>query len=95
MAQQQKIFSRDFVLCFFAQFVFSMVFCILIPAIPIYLSRFEARAAEIGFRQDRFGSRYSNLQHSVVKAGIYFVDLHAFGKCEVAFEFSIVVLINS
>ncbi len=46
---QQKIFSRDFILCFFAQFVFSMVFCILIPAIPIYLSRFEAREAEIGF----------------------------------------------
>ncbi len=46
---QQKIFSHDFILCFFAQFVFSMVFCILIPAIPIYLSRFEAREAEIGF----------------------------------------------
>lgn len=46
---QQKIFSRDFILCFFAQFVFSMVFCLLIPAIPIYLSKFEAREAEIGF----------------------------------------------
>ena len=46
---QQKIFSRDFILCFFAQFVFSLVFCILIPAIPIYLSRSETKEAEIGF----------------------------------------------
>lgn len=46
---QQKIFSRDFILCSFAQFVFSIVFCILIPVIPIYLSKFEAKEAEIGF----------------------------------------------
>ena len=45
----QKIFSRDFILSFFAQFAFSSVFCILIPTIPIYLSRFEAKEAEIGF----------------------------------------------
>ncbi len=44
----EKIFSRDFVLSFFAQFAFSSVFCILIPTIPIYLSRFEAKEAEIG-----------------------------------------------
>jgi predicted MFS family arabinose efflux permease len=45
----EKIFSRDFVLSFFAQFAFSCVFCILIPTIPIYLSGFEAKEAEIGF----------------------------------------------
>ncbi|HSB04420.1 MAG TPA: MFS transporter [Thermodesulfobacteriota bacterium] len=45
----QKILPRDFILSFFAQFAFSCVFCILIPAIPIYLSHFEAKEAEIGF----------------------------------------------
>jgi predicted MFS family arabinose efflux permease len=45
----QKILSRDFILCSFAHFVFSSVFAILIPTIPIYLSRFEAKEAEIGF----------------------------------------------
>lgn len=44
----EKILTRDFVLSFFAQFAFSSVFCILIPTIPIYLSRFEAKEAEIG-----------------------------------------------
>jgi MFS family permease len=44
----EKILSRDFVLSFFAQFAFSCVFCILIPTIPIYLSRYEAKEAEIG-----------------------------------------------
>jgi MFS family permease len=44
----QKILTRDFVLCFFAQFTFSSVFSILIPTIPIYLSRMGAREAEIG-----------------------------------------------
>jgi MFS family permease len=45
----QKILSRDFILCFFAQFAFWLVFCLLIPTIPIYPSRFEAKEAEIGF----------------------------------------------
>jgi MFS family permease len=44
----QKILTRDFILSFFAQFTFSSVFSILIPTIPIYLSRLEAREAEIG-----------------------------------------------
>jgi len=44
----QKIFNRDFVLSFFAQFTFSFVFSILIPTIPIYLSIMEAKEAEIG-----------------------------------------------
>ena len=44
-----KIFSRDYLLSFFAQLSFSSVFCILIPAIPIYLHRFGAKEGEIGF----------------------------------------------
>jgi predicted MFS family arabinose efflux permease len=44
-----KIVSRDFILSFFTQFAFSSVFCILIPAIPIYLLGFGAREGEIGF----------------------------------------------
>jgi len=44
----KKILNRDFVLSFFAQFTFSSVFSILIPTIPIYLSRMEAKEAEIG-----------------------------------------------
>ena len=44
-----KIVSRDFLLNFLAQFTFSSVFCILIPAIPIYLMRFGAKEGEIGF----------------------------------------------
>ena len=45
----QKILTRDFVLNFLAQFAFSFVSFILIPTIPVYLSRFEAKAGEIGF----------------------------------------------
>jgi MFS family permease len=44
-----KTLSRDYTLSFFAQFTFSSVFCILIPAIPIYLHRFGAKEGEIGF----------------------------------------------
>jgi predicted MFS family arabinose efflux permease len=43
-----KIFTRDFVLGFFAQFAFSSVFFILIPTIPIYLSRLGSTEAGIG-----------------------------------------------
>jgi MFS family permease len=46
---QEKIFSRDFLLCSFAQFTFQAAFMILVPTIPIYLSRFQAKEAEIGF----------------------------------------------
>jgi MFS family permease len=45
----QKIFTRDFILSFFAQFAFSSVFCILIPTLPIYLSNKGSSEAEIGF----------------------------------------------
>jgi len=44
----QKILTRDFILCFFAQFGFSSVFFILIPTIPIYLSRLGSTEAGIG-----------------------------------------------
>ena len=44
----QKIFTRDFVLCFLAQFALSSVFFILPPTLPIYLSALGTREAEIG-----------------------------------------------
>jgi predicted MFS family arabinose efflux permease len=43
-----KIFTRDFTLCFFAQFAFSAVLFSLVPTIPIYLSRRGTAEAEIG-----------------------------------------------
>jgi len=45
----QRILTRDFLLNFLSQFAFSFVSFILIPTIPVYLSRFEAKAGEIGF----------------------------------------------
>lgn len=44
----QKILTRDFVLCFFGQFTFTSVFHILIPTLPIYLSRLGSTEVEIG-----------------------------------------------
>ncbi len=44
----QKIFTRDFVFCFLAQFALSSVFFILLPTLPIYLSALGTREAEIG-----------------------------------------------
>ncbi len=44
----RKIFTRDFILGFSAQFTFIMVFYILIPTLPIYLSRSGANGIEIG-----------------------------------------------
>jgi len=43
-----KILTRDFVLVFLAQFVFTSVFHILIPTLPIYLSRLGSTEGEIG-----------------------------------------------
>jgi MFS family permease len=43
-----RIFSRDFLHSFFAQFTLASVFCILIPTFPIYLSRKGSPEAEIG-----------------------------------------------
>jgi len=44
----QKILTRDFVLCFLAQIAFTFVFNILIPTLPIYLSRLGSTEVEIG-----------------------------------------------
>ncbi len=44
----QKILTRDFVLAFIAQFAFTSVFHILIPTLPIYLSRLGSTETEIG-----------------------------------------------
>jgi MFS family permease len=44
----QKILTRNFVLCFFAQFTFTSVFHILIPTLPVYLSRLGSSEVEIG-----------------------------------------------
>ena len=44
----QKILTRNFVLAFFAQFAFTSVFHILIPTLPIYLSRLGSTEDEIG-----------------------------------------------
>ena len=44
----RKILTRDFILVFFAQFTFISVFYLLIPTLPVYLSRGGSREAEIG-----------------------------------------------
>lgn len=44
----QKIWTRDFLLVCSAQFFFSIVFFVLLPTIPIYLSRMGRKEAEIG-----------------------------------------------
>jgi MFS family permease len=44
----QKILTRNFVLACFAQFAFASVFHILIPTLPIYLSRSGSKETEIG-----------------------------------------------
>ena len=44
----QKILTRDFVLAFFAQFAFLSVFYLLIPTLPIFLSRSGSTETEIG-----------------------------------------------
>jgi MFS family permease len=44
----RKILSRQFILCFFSQFAFTFVFHILVPTIPIYLSRSGSTEVEIG-----------------------------------------------
>lgn len=46
--KNHKILTRDFVLIFFAQFTLSFVFHILIPTLPIYLSRSGSTEETIG-----------------------------------------------
>jgi MFS family permease len=43
-----KILTHDFILCFFAQFTFTSVFHLLIPTLPIYLSKMGSTEVEIG-----------------------------------------------
>jgi MFS family permease len=50
-----KIFTRDFILVFFAQFSFIIVCHILIPTLPIYLSRLGSGETEIGVLIGSFG----------------------------------------
>jgi predicted MFS family arabinose efflux permease len=44
----RNLLTRDFVLSFFAQLTFSFVFFVLIPTIPIYLSKVGVTKAGIG-----------------------------------------------
>ena len=44
----RDILTRDFILAFFAQTVFTSVFHLLIPTFPIYLSRWGSTEIEIG-----------------------------------------------
>ena len=44
----RKILTRDFILAFFAQFALTSVFYLLIPTLPIYLSRLGSTEVEIG-----------------------------------------------
>ena len=44
----RNILTRDFILGFFAQFIFAIAFNALIPTLPIYLSRLESKDTEIG-----------------------------------------------
>jgi len=44
----QKIFNRNFIFLFLAQFCFAFVFCVPLPTIPICLSRLDATETEIG-----------------------------------------------
>lgn len=53
--ETQKIFTRDFILCFLAQFAFASVSFILIPTLPIYLLRLGSTEVEIGVLIGAFG----------------------------------------
>jgi len=44
----RKILTRDFILCFLAQFIFTFVIFSLVPTLPIYLSRLGSSEIEIG-----------------------------------------------
>jgi MFS family permease len=50
-----EIFTRDFILCFLAQFAFASVSFILIPTLPIYLLRLGSTEIEIGVLIGAFG----------------------------------------
>ena len=51
----RKILTRDFILVFLAQFTFVFVHYILIPTLPIYLSRLGSKETEIGVLIGSYG----------------------------------------
>ena len=64
----QKILTRDFVLCFSAQFAFTSVSFILVPTLPIYLSRLGSTEIEIGILIGAYGISSLVLRPIVGKA---------------------------
>jgi MFS family permease len=44
----RKILTRDFILAFFAQLAFALANHVLVPTLPIYLSRLDSKETEIG-----------------------------------------------
>ncbi|MGQ9645474.1 MAG: MFS transporter [Thermodesulfobacteriota bacterium] len=64
----QKIFTRDFILCFSAQFAFTSVSFILIPTLPIYLSKLGSTEIEIGILIGAYGISSLFLRPIVGKA---------------------------
>ncbi|MFO7738380.1 MAG: MFS transporter [Desulfatiglandaceae bacterium] len=64
----REIFTRDFILCFAAQVAFASVSFILIPTLPIYLSRLESAEIEIGILIGAFGISSLVLRPIVGKA---------------------------
>ena len=51
----RKIFTHDFILVFLAQLTFIVVCHILIPTLPVYLSRLGSKETEIGVLIGSFG----------------------------------------
>ena len=49
----QKILTREFILWFLGQFMFTSVFHLLTPTLPIYLSRLASSEVEIGILEKR------------------------------------------
>jgi len=64
----QKIFTRDFNLCFSAQFAFTSISFILIPTLPIYLSKLGSTEIEIGILIGAYGISSLFLRPVVGKA---------------------------
>jgi MFS family permease len=66
----QQIFTRDFILCFLAQFAFASVSFILIPTLPIYLLRSGSTEVEIGVLIGVFGIS-SLVLRPIVSRGLF------------------------
>jgi len=64
----QKIFTRDFIFCFASQFAFTSVSFILVPTLPIYLSRLGSTEIEIGILIGAYGISSLVLRPVVGKA---------------------------